>query len=155
MSMPDTVYGIRQQPLSGKSFLASFTDPTFKGRTEQYFEILSNRSTYGRLEGQRTAHAPLAAKPRPGPLGRRQWELYNLNLDFSEPTPAAKMPKKLAEMKARFDAAAQEYDVYPLDDRGSARLTVPEPPCPARRRTRSACVLSGATRISQRTRPRR
>ena len=30
--MPETVNGIEQKPLAGKSFLASFTDPDFKGR---------------------------------------------------------------------------------------------------------------------------
>ncbi len=51
-----------------------------------------------------------------GDLGPRQ--LYDL---------AAKNPKKLAEMKALFDEEAQKYHVYPLDDRGTARLLVPKP----------------------------
>ncbi|WP_240989539.1 arylsulfatase [Salipiger mangrovisoli] len=44
--MPDSVNGIDQKPLEGESFLASFTDPEFKGRTQQYFEVFSNRSMY-------------------------------------------------------------------------------------------------------------
>ena len=37
------------------------------------------------------------------------------------------MPQKLEEMKGKFDAAAEKYHIYPLDDRGVARAMVPKP----------------------------
>jgi arylsulfatase len=44
-----------------------------------------------------------------------QWQLYNLNEDFSQANDlAAKRPEKLAEMKALFDKEAKANLVYPV-----------------------------------------
>jgi arylsulfatase A-like enzyme len=132
VAMPKTVNGIEQLPLAGKSFLASFTDPSFQGRTEQYFEILSNRSIYEdgwKANAQHTL--PWRQDLAPGNWDKDRWELYKLDEDFSEAKDlAAKMPKKLKEMKRKFDKAAEKYHVYPLDDRGAARMMEPKPPPP-------------------------
>ena len=65
----------------------------------------------------------------PGHWENDKWELYNLDDDFSEADDlAAKNPKKLAELKALFDEEAKKNNVYPFDDRGSARVAVPKPP---------------------------
>jgi arylsulfatase len=130
--MPTEVNGIPQKPLAGKSFLKSFTDPRFKGRDEQYFEILSNRSIYsGGWKANAQHTLPWRQDLAPGNWDSDKWELYHLDEDFSEANDLArKMPDKLAELKAKFDTAAQEFHVYPLDDRGAARLAVPKPPPP-------------------------
>jgi len=103
-------HGIAQKPLAGKSFLASFTDPHFKGRNEQYFEVFSNRSIYKdgwKADAQHTF--PWRQDYAPGNWDKDRWELYNLSQDFSEANDlAAQMPEKLAEMKQRFDAAAEK-----------------------------------------------
>lgn len=152
VTMPETVNGIKQQPLAGKSFLVSFTDASFKGRNEQYFEILSNRSIYEdgwKADAQHTL--PWRQDLAPGNWDKDKWELYHLDKDFSEATDlAAKMPDKLAEMKAKFDAAAKKYHVYPLDDRGSARLAIPKPPVPgAEADATKYTYYAGALRIAE------
>jgi len=150
--MPNTVDGIAQKPLAGKSFLASFTDPNFKGRSEQYFEIFTNRSIYEdgwKADAQHTL--PWRQDLAPGHWEKDRWELYNLDEDFSEANDlASAMPDKLAEMKAKFDEAAEKHDVYPFDDRGSARLAIPKPPVPgATLGSNTFTYYAGATRIAE------
>ncbi|MCD9574931.1 arylsulfatase [Flavobacterium soyae] len=132
VTMPEYVNGIKQIPLEGKSFLPTFTDNAYKGRTEQYFEILSNRSIYEdgwKANAQHTL--PWRQDVAPGNWDNDKWELYNLNTDFSEANDlAAKMPDKLTEMKKKFDQAAVKYHIYPLDDRGVARALIPKPSPP-------------------------
>jgi len=152
LPMPKTVDGIEQKPLAGKSFLTSFTDPNFKGRSEQYFEIFTNRSIYKdgwKADAQHTL--PWRQDLAPGHWDKDRWELYNLNEDFSEANDLANaMPDKLAEMKATFDEAAEKHDVYPFDDRGSARLAIPKPPVPgAALGSNTFTYYAGATRIAE------
>ncbi len=152
LPMPKTVDGIAQKPLAGKSFLASFTDPNFKGRSEQYFEIFTNRSIYEdgwKANAQHTL--PWRQDLAPGHWENDRWELYNLNEDFSEANDLANaMPDKLAQMKAKFDEVAKKHDVYPFDDRGSARLAVPKPPVPgAALGSNTFTYFAGATRIAE------
>lgn len=154
--MPDTVNGIKQYPLAGKSFLAAFTDPSYKGRNEQYFEILSNRSIYldgWKADAQHTM--PWRQDLAPGNWDKDRWELYNLKDDYSEANDlAAKMPEKLAQMKAEFDKAAAQFHVYPLDDRGAARLAVPKPPVSgADPNAKEFTYAAGATRIPETAAP--
>jgi arylsulfatase len=152
LPMPKTVNGIEQKPLAGKSFLASFDDPGFKGRDQQYFEILSNRSIYSdgwKANAQHTL--PWRQDLAPGNWDKDKWELYYLPDDFSEAVDlAAKDPEKLAEMKKKFDAAAEEFHVLPLDDRGAARLAVPKPlPPGAEPGTTNFTYFAGAVRIAE------
>lgn len=156
VQMPTTVNGIKQLPLAGKSFLASFTDPNFKGRTEQYFEILSNRSIYENGWKANAQHTlPWRQDLAPGNWEKDKWELYNLNADFSEATDlATQMPGKVEEMKKKFDAAATKYNVYPLDDRGAGRLLVPKPPVPGSSSdTKQVTFYAGATRLAEAASP--
>ncbi len=152
LEMPETVNGIAQKPLEGKSFLASFTDPEFEGRDEQYFEILSNRSMYSEGWKANAQHTlPWRMDIAPGNWEQDQWELYYLPDDFSEANDlAASNPEKLAELKDKFNEAANQYDVFPLDDRGSARLIVPKPlPPGARAGTKTYTYYEGAVRIPE------
>jgi arylsulfatase A-like enzyme len=154
--MPKTVDGIKQKPLAGKSFLASFTNPNFKGRSEQYFEVFSNRSIYAdgwKANAQHTR--PWRQDLAPGNWEKDRWELYNLQEDFSEANDLAKkMPQKLAAMKAKFGEAAKRHEIYPLDDRGSARIAVPKPPVPGADPDRKTFTYSaGATRIAETAAP--
>jgi arylsulfatase len=150
--MPESVNGVDQEPLAGKSFLDSFNNPGFEGRREQYFEVLSNRSIYEEGWKANAQHTrPWRQDLAPGNWDKDQWELYNLEKDFSEANDlASKMPEKLAEMKRKFDAAAEKHDVYPLDDRGAARLATPKPPVPGADEDSSTYTYyPGATRIAE------
>ena len=154
--MPDTVNGIKQYPLAGKSFLAAFSSNAYRGRNEQYFEILSNRSIYldgWKADAQHTM--PWRQDLAPGNWDKDRWELYNLQDDFSEANDlATKMPEKLAQMKAEFDKAAAQFHVYPLDDRGSARLAVPKPAVAGSDpNAKEFTFAAGATRIPETAAP--
>ena len=84
-----------------------------------------------------------------------KWELYRLDDDFSEANDLAQsMPEKLNELKAKFDAAAEKYHVYPLDDRGAARLGGPKPPPPGSDpKATSFTYYPGATRLAENAAP--
>ncbi len=157
LPMPKTVDGIVQKPLEGASFLATFTDPAAPApRNEQYFEILSNRSIYydgWKANAQHTL--PWRQDLAPGNWDKDRWELYNLTEDFSEANDlAARRPDKLAELKARFEEQATRYNVFPLDDRGAARLSVPKPPVPgADPKANRFVYYSGATHLAENTAP--
>lgn len=156
VTMPDTVNGIEQIPLAGKSFLDSFTDPSFHGRTEQYFEIISNRSIYEdgwKANAQHTL--PWRQDLASGDWDNDRWELYHLEEDFSEARDLAEaMPDKLAQMKAAFGEAAVKYHVYPLDDRGVARAILPKPTPPGSDpKATSFTFYAGATRLPETAAP--
>ncbi|KAA5542137.1 sulfatase-like hydrolase/transferase [Roseiconus nitratireducens] len=150
--MPEEVNGFKQKPLAGKSFLASFDDPEFKGRDAQYFEVFSNRSFYDNGWKANAQHTrPWRQDIAPGNWDQDRWELYHLEEDFSEANDlAAEMPEKLEALKREFKKAAEEHDIYPLDDRGSARLAIPKPPVPGSNEDSSTYTyFAGATRIAE------
>ena len=156
IAFPDLVNGIEQKPLAGQSFMASFTDPEAPARTEQYFEVFSNRSMYQdgwKANAQHTL--PWRQDLAPGNWDADVWELYNLDADFSEANDlAAEHPEKLAELQAAFDEAAERYEVYPLDDRGAGRLAVQKPPPPGSdSNATSFTYYAGATRLPETAAP--
>jgi arylsulfatase len=127
---PESVDGVAQKPMDGVSFLSTFDSAAAKSaHIRQYFEVFSNRAIYDKGWMASAQHTfPWRQDFAPGDWDKDKWELYNLDQDFSQADDlAAKNPKKLAEMKALFDEEAQKYHVYPLDDRGTARLLVPKP----------------------------
>ena len=68
------------------------------------------------------------APPSPDVITGYNWELYNVNEDFSQANDlAAKMPDKLKEMQDLFYAEAKKYDVLPLDNSTLARFLTPRP----------------------------
>jgi arylsulfatase len=154
--MPTEVNGIEQMPLAGKSFVDSFADPNASARTEQYFEILSNRSVYdGGWKANAQHTLPWRQDLAPGNWDKDKWELYNLDEDFSEASDlAGEKPDLLAAMKAKFDELAKKYHVYPLDDRGAARLAVPKPPPPGSDpKATTFTYYAGATRLPENAAP--
>ena len=98
-------------------------------RQRQYFEVFSNRAIYDNGWIACAQHTfPWRQDYAPGNWDKDKWELYNLDEDFSEANDlAAKMPEKLAEMKALFDEEAEKNHVYPLDDRGTGRIYEAKP----------------------------
>jgi arylsulfatase len=117
---PDVYHGVEQMPFDGHSMLYSFNDdaaPNVKER--QYYEMFGNRAIWS--DGWKAV--TLHANRMPWELNKRlpfehdEWELYNVEEDFSESTNiAAEFPEKLAELKEMFDEEAWRYNVYPLHD---------------------------------------
>jgi hypothetical protein len=121
---PRSVNGTAQRPMEGISLAYTFADGQAKSRhVTQYFEIAGNRAVYHDGWLARTIHrAPWEQTPR-ATLDQDKWELYDRASDFSLANDlAAKEPRRLAEMKARFLEEATKYSVLPIDDRSLERL---------------------------------
>ena len=153
LQAPEFINGVKQVPLDGRSFASTFTNkdaPEF--RKTQYFEVFSNRAIYN--DGWVATHQhtlPWRQDVAPG-YGNEKWELYNIDKDFAEAQDVSAMyPEKLKELKILFDKEAQKNDVYPLDDRGAARLAVPKP-SPTAGRTKFT-FYEGAIRIPETVAP--
>src|SRR5690606_38929430 len=120
---PSEVNGIKQKPMDGISMSYSFASPDVAGqRRTQYFEMLGNRAIYH--DGWWAGTTPQRLSWRTdmpkfeGTPEDYEWELYNLDQDFSQAQNlAASHPEKLAELKALFDKEAERNNVFPLDDR--------------------------------------
>jgi len=132
---PDTINGIRQQPIEGVSMTytwdkANANAPT--RHTTQYFEMLGNRAIYhdGWIAATTPATLPweLSNAPPPDLITGYKWELYNVQNDPTEYDDlAARMPEKLKELQAVFYAEAKKYNVLPLDNTTLARWNTPRP----------------------------
>jgi arylsulfatase A-like enzyme len=128
---PKAVNGIEQKPMDGVSIASTFASKKAKAvRERQYFEIFTNRAIYEKGWIACAQHTlPWRQDLAPGNWEKDRWELYNIDEDFSENNDlAAKHPKKLAELRKIFDGECKKYNIYPFDDRGSARLAAPKPP---------------------------
>lgn len=153
LKAPEYINGIKQEPIDGQSFASTFTSknaPEF--RHTQYFEVFSNRAIYH--DGWVATHQhtlPWKQDVAPG-YANEKWQLYNIDKDFSEAEDvAAKYPDKLKELKQLFDKEAEKNKVYPLDDRGAQRLTIPKP-SPIEGRTKFV-FHEGAIRIPETAAP--
>ena len=107
---PREVDGVPQDSIDGISMTYTFADPKAKGqRLTQFFDIMASRGIY------HDGWYACAFGPRfpwvPGmPKGIQtwspendQWELYNLDEDWSQADDlAAKMPEKVEQMKSLF-----------------------------------------------------
>jgi arylsulfatase len=157
LPIPTSVDGIEQKPMDGVSIASTFGDAKARPvRQRQYFEILSNRAIYDKGWIACAQHTlPWRQDLAPGHWENDKWELYNLDEDFSEASDlAAKYPDKVAEMKKIFDEEAEKNHVYPLDDRGSARLAVPKPsPGGADPKRASFTYYPGAFRLPENASP--
>jgi len=136
---PDTVNGIKQNPIDGVSMVYSFdsADAT-SHRKRQYFEMMGNRGIYN--DGWYANTVPFAP---PWLLGTGKlpnvdsgyvWELYNIRDDYSQYNDlSAFYPDTLKKMQALFLSEAAKYHVLPLDNSSFTRLSAPRPSATAGR----------------------
>jgi len=109
---PDVYRGRKLKPVEGASVLATFADERAATRTSQYFELGGQR---GYLDGDWRL---VTRHERGSPFENDVWELYDLSKDPNELDDlAGRFPEKVAELRAKWDAEAQRYGVFPLDDR--------------------------------------
>jgi arylsulfatase A-like enzyme len=116
---PKMINGVEQIPMDGVSMLYAAKDKDAEDRhTVQYFEMFGNRAIYHDGWLARVVHmVPWVGKPR-NSFQDEEWELYNVEEDFSLATNlAAENPEKVKEMIALFEKEAIANNVYPLDDR--------------------------------------
>jgi len=130
---PDVYQGVPQIPIQGTSlaytFLAENADVPSR-KEIQYFEMTGHRGLWHK-GWKAVAHHPMYSD-----FEDDQWELYNLEEDFSECHDLAETrPAKLKEMVERWWVEAGKYDVLPLDDRMMELFrAVPRPFTPSNRR---------------------
>jgi arylsulfatase len=125
--VPETVDGIKQEPMDGTSFVHTFDDAGAEERhTVQYFEFGGTRAIYqeGWWACARLDRLPWDVSPQTlakwGPGSgwdpdQDRWELYYLPDDFSQAHDlAAEKPGKLDELKKLFWEEAERNRVLPL-----------------------------------------
>jgi arylsulfatase A-like enzyme len=115
---PEQIGGIQQQAVEGTSLAYSIDDAKAPTRhTLQYYYMFGSRSIY--RDGWK-AELPYPNSFITGnaqdkkPFDENAWELYNLNVDYTERIDLAKKyPEKLAELKALFEEQAKAHNLYP------------------------------------------
>jgi arylsulfatase len=155
VTAPAVINGVKQSPIEGYSLVYSFDDAAAPTRhTSQYFELLANRGIYedGWMANTKPLRLPWA-KVAPGVASANpddfQWELYNINEDFSQfHDVAAQNPGKLKELQAAFDREAKKYNVYPLDASFAERADVSIRPSLTRGRN-TFTYYPGAVRVPE------
>jgi arylsulfatase A-like enzyme len=114
------VDGVAQKPLDGVSIASTFKSA--KARPVRSVSI-SRFSVAGRSNDKGWIACAQQALPwgqdvAPGHWEKDKCELYNLDDNFSEAADlAARIRKKLAELKRLFEQEAKRNNVYPLDAR--------------------------------------
>ena len=140
LQQPSSVNGVAQKPIEGVSMAYSFDNAkAASARRTQYFEMFGNRAIYH--DGWIACTTPLAKlgvlkDPTADIISGYQWELYNVEEDFSEAVNlAGQKPDKLHELQLLFYAEAAKYNVLPLDHSRAPRMNVAIRPSLTRGRT--------------------
>ena len=119
---PSVVDGTPQDSFDGTSLAYAFGDAKSPGRKlTQYFEIMGSRAIYhngwmASAFGPRTPWLPgLPPGIQEWTPDKDQWELYNLEQDWSQANDlAAQMPARLEELKQLFLVEATKNKVLPI-----------------------------------------
>jgi hypothetical protein len=122
ITAPRVVNGIPQDPFDGTSLAYAFGDAKASGRKRtQYFEIMGSRAIYhdgwiASAFGPRTPWVPGSPPDlREWTPDKDQWELYNLEQDWSQANDLAEqMPAKLEDLKQMFLIEAAKNKVLPI-----------------------------------------
>jgi len=134
--------GYDQIPIAGASMAYTLDAPNEKTRKgPQYFEMFGHRGIWADGWKAVTYHQ------RGKPFTDSEWELYNLDEDFSEcHNLAAEKPEKLREMIDLWWTEAGRKGVLPLDDRTGGLFDVGRfrPGSPYARRTLTSVYLFAA-----------
>ena len=126
---PQQIRGVTQTPFHGASFAHTLEDAVAPPpRQTQYFEMLGNRAVYHRgwkavvYHGTEGMIYDGVTDPYRS-FDDDQWELYNVEKDFSECHDlAGEYPEKLREMQDIWWIEASKYDVLPINARTVGRV---------------------------------
>ncbi|MDO8698397.1 MAG: arylsulfatase [Pseudomonas sp.] len=133
ISAPKLVDGIAQKPIEGVSLLYSFDKANTNARSThktQYFEMMGDHALYhdGWIASTKVVRAPWNMTAKATDPMQMQWELYNLDEDYSQSTDlAAQYPDKLKQLQTMFMSEARKYQVLPLDTSVLPRMIAPRP----------------------------
>ena len=119
VDFPNTVDGVKQIPLEGKSMVHTFSDPNAPEiRKTQYYTVHSNLGIYhdGWMASTVNTIPWGFFSGMAGSRGNQaEWELYNLEEDFSQAVDLSSThPEKLEAMIAKYDEEARRNYVYPI-----------------------------------------
>jgi len=119
VAMPETLNGVAQEPLAGRSFAASLTDAAApEHRETQYYEQFACRALYHRGWKAVAFHSLFPYEPGDNPSAHPdedRWELYRVTEDPSECHDlAAQEPERLRELQAMWFREAERYGALPL-----------------------------------------
>ncbi|CAL8969311.1 hypothetical protein PROP_00510 [Propionicimonas sp. T2.31MG-18] len=152
--MPERINGVDQVPLNGVSLSPTFTDADAPEKhTTQYFEVVANQGIYhdGWIANTAPKRLPWVGMgpTNPDPFEDYEWQLYNLNDDFTQSRNLADdHPEKLEELRQLFLSEARRNQVLPLDDRYIERLRPENRPQHNAGRT-TYTYFPGVTRITE------
>jgi arylsulfatase len=155
---PLTINGTPQRPIEGVSMMYTFDKANAPpARRTQYFEMMGNRALYhdGWVACTTPKRPPWinVGGSTKNPADDYEWELYNIEEDFSESKNLAKdNPKKLRELQDLWWSEAAKYNVLPLDDRMAERVDVTIRPSLTKGRTKFT-YYAGMTRIPEGSAP--
>ncbi|MHB2165767.1 arylsulfatase [Alsobacter sp. R-9] len=132
---PEEVDGIKQAPIEGTSFLYTFDPKNAKAPTRhktQYFEMMGQYALYddGWFLSTAVNRAPWEAfgPANADPLNNQVFQLFDLRKDFNQRVDVSKQyPQRVKAMRARFEAEARKYQVFPMDASVGARIVAPRP----------------------------
>ncbi|MFZ3183132.1 MAG: arylsulfatase [Pseudomonas sp.] len=133
ISAPKLVDGIAQKPIEGVSLLYTFDKANTNARSThktQYFEMMGDHALYhdGWIASTKVVRAPWNMTAKATDPMQMQWELYNLDEDYSQSTDlAAQYPDKLKQLQTMFMSEARKYQVLPLDTSVLPRMIAPRP----------------------------
>ncbi|GAB5032742.1 sulfatase [Nannochloropsis oceanica] len=124
---PSMVNGVVQKPHEGVSMLYTFLNASAPSTREtQYFEMLGNQGIYDK--GWTAQTTPVAvpwqmSNTELDPISGYDWELYNVAEDPTQSNNlAGSYPGKLEDLRTIFTMEATKYNVYPIDNRRTARF---------------------------------
>lgn len=122
INLPKEIKGVKQMPLQGESFAATFENEDASGKKTQYFENNGQRAIYH--DGWKA----IARHTKGQPYENDVWELYHLAVDSTESNNiAANHPEKLKELQSLWEKEAKKYNVLPMTDiMGDGFLYVPK-----------------------------
>ena len=100
----DTVAGVKQIPVAGRSIKATWSSATAQTRPVQFFELRGNRAI---RSGKWRAVAMHRINTR---YEQERWQLFDTSTDFAEANDvSARYPAKLAELRALWAKEAARY----------------------------------------------
>ena len=118
VSPPSLIAGVKQMRIEGESFLPRLKGSGGPDRSQpQYFEMFGHRGIW------RDGWKAVAFHPPGSAFDDDRWELYHLDVDFSETHDlAAAEPARLEDLIELWWAEAERCQVLPLDDRFAPRF---------------------------------
>ncbi len=122
--LAETVNNVKQQPMEGHSFAASFADPKAGDRNRaQYVELYGNRGLWQGDWSIVTTHRIETWAWNTRTTFDEPWELYNLAKDPGQTTDLSeKHPEKVEQMADLFDEQAEKYNVRPQHNMGESAV---------------------------------